>query len=121
MRSRTGSDRGEQLLRPGEHDLGEVEGGDDRGEGDAEALAAGLDDLVAVGGVERGAQPGDGQPGLEAAALAARAVLAAVGADRDVADLAGGVVGAGDPAAAGDDAAADTAPDVHEDHVLAAG
>ena len=114
-------DGGEQLLGPGEDDLGEVEGGDDGREGDAEALAAGLDDLVAVGGVERGAQPGDRQPGLEAAALAARAVLAAVGADGDVADLAGGVVGPGDPAAAGDDAAADTAPDVHEDHVLAAG
>ena len=116
-----GEDRAEELLRTGEDDLGEVEGGDEGAEGDAEALAAGLDHLVAVGAVERGAQPRQGQPGLEAAALAARAVLATVGADRDVADLPGGVVGPGDPAAAGDDAAADTAPDVDEDHVLAAG
>ena len=33
-----GEDRGQELLRPGEDDLGEVEGGDDRGQGHAEAL-----------------------------------------------------------------------------------
>ena len=101
----------EQLLRPGEHDLGEVERGDD-GARATPRRSRRRDDLVAVRGGERRAQAGSGEPRLEAAALAAGAVLAAVGADGDVADLARGEVRAAHPAAAGDDAAADAAADL---------
>ena len=91
--------RVEQVLRAGEHDLGQVEGGDQGGQGDPEAFAAGVDDCTvrATRGVDGGTQARDGQPGLEAAALAAGAVLAAVG----------------------DDAAGDTATNVDEHYVPA--
>src|SRR5690606_40035378 len=84
----------EGVDRAGDHDLGEVEGADHGGEGDAEAACGLLDHVLslAVGGRggEAGFDAGGADPGLEAAALAARALLAQIRADDDVADLAGG-------------------------------
>ena len=58
-----------------------------------------------------------GEPGLEAAALAARALGAAVGADDDVADLAGGEAAAEERDAAEQQAGTDTVADLDEHHV----
>ena len=100
----------------------EIEGAHDGREGDAETLAGTTQDLVALGWASGAhasfaVEPGDGEPGLEAAELAAGAGVAAVGPDDDVADLAGGEAAAEERGAAEQQAGADTVADLDEHHV----
>ena len=81
----------EELGATGKKDLGDVEDAEDRGKGDAQPLARGTQSC-GVAGRDVGGQGALREPGLQAPDLAAGALRAAVGADRDVAELASGEV-----------------------------
>ena len=113
----------EKFRGAGEHDLREVEHADDGRERDAEALSRVPEDSFAGSSSDaapsRAVSAGTDEPGLEASDLAADAQRAAVGADGDVADLARGEAAAAHGLAAREQARADTAADLDEQHVVA--
>src|SRR5690606_32648263 len=85
-----------------------------------------LDDVLArlrgeAGLLEVAGEGGPGGECLEAAAVAARARHLGSAGDVDVAEVAGGALGAALQEAAGDDACADAGGDLHEDEVVDVG
>ncbi|CAI7637260.1 unnamed protein product, partial [Penicillium discolor] len=109
----------QQLGGSGEHDLGQIEGGDDRGDRDRHAGSGVAEDLLARGrvGVERLMHAAHAQPGLQAADLAARAARAAVRADDDVTDLPRRETAAEERLAAGDEPGTHAAADLDQHEV----
>ncbi len=112
-----------KVCRAAEDDFGQVKGADDGREGDGEALAGDLQDVVGGclgflegrGGLEPAFEERDRKPGFQAAALAALAFEAAVGADHDVADFPGRRVHAAGALAVDHQAGAHAAADLDQD------
>src|SRR5690554_1036082 len=104
-----------------ENDLAEVEGGDYRAERDAQPFACLMQNFSALGFVFRIGQTRlqvrCGEPGLEAAELAACALSAAVGSHHDMADLTCGKAGPVHDLTANHDAGTHTTPHADEHHV----
>ncbi len=104
-----------------EHDLTEVERADHRSERDPQPPSRGLEHrgprVVVVGLRERGLEPWRRHPRLEAGLATARAGGAAVGADRDVTDLARGAAGPAQLGPAEHQTSADAVADRHDHRV----